>query len=57
MPKAKMKFPPIPGKTPRAKFENLVRYLFTIGKNSADKSESRREDKTKVDQSDIHRKS
>jgi hypothetical protein len=33
MPKAKMKFPPIPGETPREKFENLVRFLFSVGKN------------------------
>jgi hypothetical protein len=41
MPKAKMKFPPIPGETPRAKFENLVRYLFSVGKeHNNDKREA-----------------
>jgi hypothetical protein len=41
MPKAKMKFPPIPGETPREKFENLVRYLFSVGKEpNNDKHES-----------------
>jgi hypothetical protein len=32
MPKAKMKFPPIPGETPREKFENLVRVMFSTPK-------------------------
>jgi hypothetical protein len=36
MPKAKMKFPPIPGETPRAKFENLVRLLFSAKKTPED---------------------
>jgi len=36
MPKAKMKFPPIPGDTPREKFEHLVRFLFSVGKMPKD---------------------
>jgi hypothetical protein len=37
MSKAKMKFPPIPGETPRAKFENLLRHLFSVPKKSEGK--------------------
>jgi hypothetical protein len=48
MPKAKMKFPPIPGETPRAKFENLMRHLFSVGKEpDNDKRESQKTIKQK----------
>jgi hypothetical protein len=48
MPKAKMKFPPIPGETPRAKFETLVRYLFSVGKApDSDKREAEKSAKQK----------
>jgi hypothetical protein len=32
MPKEKMKFPEVPGDTPREKFVNLVRHLFSVPK-------------------------
>ena len=32
MSKAKMKFPPVPGDTPREKFINLARHIFSVGK-------------------------
>jgi hypothetical protein len=33
-----MKFPAIPGKTPREQFENLVRLVFSVPKKSLDKT-------------------
>ena len=35
MSKAKMKFPPVPGDTPREQFINLARHVITIPKTSA----------------------
>jgi hypothetical protein len=32
MPKKKMKFPEVPGDTPREKFINLARHVFSVGK-------------------------
>jgi len=32
MPKEKMKFPKVPGDTPREQFSNLVRHVFSVGK-------------------------
>jgi hypothetical protein len=32
MPKTKMKFPPVPGDTPREQFMNLARHLITFSK-------------------------
>jgi hypothetical protein len=32
MSKAKMKFPPVPGDTPREQFMNLARHLITLPK-------------------------
>jgi hypothetical protein len=32
MPKAKMKFPKVPGDTPRERFINLARHVFEVGK-------------------------
>jgi hypothetical protein len=37
MPNKKMTFPPVPGDTPREKFINLVRHVFSISKNDLDK--------------------
>jgi hypothetical protein len=33
MSKAKMKFPPVPGDTPRERFITLVRHVITMPKN------------------------
>jgi len=35
MPKEKMKFPEVPGDTPRERFMNLVRHVFSIPKPTA----------------------
>lgn len=41
MPKEKMKFPKVPGDTPREKFINLVGHVFSVG-NAQEKAKSRR---------------
>ena len=40
--KEKMKFPPVPGDTPREKFVNLVRHVFSVGKGSDKKRRTRK---------------
>ena len=35
MPKEKMKFPKVPGDTPRERFMNLVRHVFSVGEARA----------------------
>ena len=47
MPKEKMKFPKVPGETPREKFINLVGHVFSVGKTQA-KAKSRSPSKRTV---------
>jgi hypothetical protein len=35
-----MKFPAVPGKTPREQFENLVRLMFSVPKKDLEKAAS-----------------
>jgi hypothetical protein len=35
MPKKKMKFPEVPGDTPRERFMNLVRHVFAVPKTQS----------------------
>jgi len=41
MPKRKMKFPPVPGDTPRERFMNLVRHVFAVSKTQSKRTEIR----------------
>jgi hypothetical protein len=36
MSKAKMRFPPVPGDTPREKFMNLARHIFSVPKTTVE---------------------
>lgn len=36
MPNKKMRFPEVPGDTPRERFINLVRQMFSVSKTEAD---------------------
>jgi hypothetical protein len=46
MPKAKMKFPKIPGDTPREQFINLARQAFSVGKPQSKKQGRRARKRT-----------
>jgi hypothetical protein len=48
MPKEKMKFPDVPGETPRERFINLVRQVFSIPKAPRDKRIIKRKNRFKV---------
>ncbi len=36
MPKGKMKFPPVPGDTPREQFTNLVHHVISVPRTEVD---------------------
>ncbi len=46
MPKKKMKFPEVPGDTPREQFENLVRGVLSIAKADIQKGQSGKRQRT-----------
>jgi hypothetical protein len=47
MPKKKMKFPAVPGDTPRERFMNLVRHVFAVPKTVNDRKAAPRKRITK----------
>jgi hypothetical protein len=48
MSKAKMKFPPVPGDTPRERFINLVHHVISIPKAGMVGTEPKRRKRTKA---------
>ena len=41
MPNKKMTFPKVPGDTPRERFMNLVRHVFSVSKSEIEQAEKR----------------